>query len=101
MPGTGHYRSPALRLRPEVHCSQRQAPPWHDRWAIEMDETSLTQLSAELIQLPEPLTPYLRLLRKLTEQVVAHGLETHQAAQAPRGTDYYERVPETELTDRD
>ena len=94
MPGTGHYRSTTLRMRPEVRCTQRQAPPWHDLWSITMDETSLTELSAELIMLPEPLTPYLRLLQQLTERVVAHGLETNQAAQAPHGGDYYERDQE-------
>lgn len=92
--GTGHHRSPTLRLRTEVHCTKRQAPPWHDLWAIEMDETSLVQLSAELLSLPDPLPPYVQLIRKLTEQVIAHGLETYQAAQAPRDPSYYERNQE-------
>lgn len=89
--GAGYRRSPTLRLRTEVRCSQQQVPPWHDKWVIEMDETSLVQLSAELLSLPDPLPPYVRLLRRLTEQVVSHGLETHQAAQAPREPSYYER----------
>lgn len=70
---------------------QQTAPPWHDRWAIELDETSLTWLSAELLSLPDPLPPYVQLLRQLTEQVVAQGLEMHQAAQAPRDPAWYER----------
>lgn len=73
------YRSPSLRLAVSVRCKQVQAPPWHDLWEITMDETSLTELSAELLQLPEPLTPRMHQLRRLIESVIAKNLSTHPA----------------------
>ncbi len=73
------YRSPSLRLGVKVRCQLQQAPPWHDRWGITMDETSLTELSAGLLSLPDPLPPRLHQLRRLTESVISKGLETRQA----------------------
>jgi hypothetical protein len=72
-------RSPTLRLPVKVRCQQEQAPPWHDLWEISMDETSLTELSAELLALPDPLPARLHQLRRLIESVVSRGLETHKA----------------------
>jgi len=87
------YRRPSLRLHVEVRCTQVQAPPWHDRWAIEMDETALTELSAELLSMPDPLPPRVRQLRTLTEHCIAHGLETHQAAQGTPTLPEYQEAP--------
>ncbi len=71
------YRSPSLRHAVSVGCQQENAPPWHDLWEITMDETSLVELSAELLALPDPLPPRLHQLRRLTENVIARGLEKH------------------------
>jgi hypothetical protein len=73
------YRSPTLRLSVSVRCKQVQAPPWHDLWEITMDETSLTELSTELLQLPDPLTPRLHQLRRLVESVITKNLDAHPA----------------------
>jgi hypothetical protein len=74
-----YKRSGTLRLPVSVRCKEKQTPPWHDLWEITMDETALTQLSAELLALPGPLPPRLHQLRRLTEDVVSRGLETHPA----------------------
>lgn len=67
-----------LRLGVRVRCVNKQNPPWHDEWAVSGDDVWLTELSAELLQLPdELLTPRLAQLRKLTESVVARGLSSH------------------------
>jgi hypothetical protein len=66
-------RSWSLRLPVKVSRIQEQKPPWHDTWAISMDETSLVQLSAELLELPEPLPPRLLQLRRLVEKAVTSG----------------------------
>lgn len=66
-------RSWSLRLGVAVRRSKKQAPPWHDEWSILMDETSLLELSAELIGMGE-LPPRLDQIRRLTEDVIAHGL---------------------------
>lgn len=68
-------RSETLRLPVTVGCQHEQAPPWHDLWEITMDGASLVRLSAELLALPDPLPPGLHQLRRLTEQVIAAGLE--------------------------
>lgn len=72
-------RSETLRLGMAVRCTQEQAPPWHDKWAIEMDGASLLQLSAELISMPHPLTPRLAQISRLLESVISKGLDSHQA----------------------
>jgi hypothetical protein len=69
-------RSPTMRLGVGIYLTQRQPPPWHDEWSIKMDETSLTQLSAELLSLPDELLrrcPRLHQLRRLTEKAVTSG----------------------------
>lgn len=72
------FRSGTMRLPVTVRCVKQQAPPWHDEWGILMDETSLVQLSAELLQLPDALvTPRLAQLRRLLDKVIARGLDNH------------------------
>lgn len=71
-------RSETLRLGMAVRCVQ-QAPPWHDKWAIEMDGASLLQLSAELLSMPHPLAPRLAQVPRLIESVISKGLDSHQA----------------------
>lgn len=74
-------RSESLWLRTHVRCTHKQTPPWHDEWGILMDGWSLIALSEELMALPEPLPPRLRQLRRMTEEVISHGLDEHWAAQ--------------------
>jgi hypothetical protein len=69
-------RSPTLRLPVTVRCVQQQAAPWHDLWGITMDETSLLELSAELLGMGD-LPPRLDQIRRLTEKVIARGIEEH------------------------
>lgn len=68
-------RSDSMRLPVSVRIDQEQPPPWQDLWKITGDGAWLTQLSAELLSLPDPLPPRLHQLRRLTESVVARGLE--------------------------
>ena len=83
------YRSPTMRLDTKVRCHHPQPPPWQDGWAIEMDATTLVELSAELLALPDPLPPHLRLIRFLTESVISRGLESRQADwRSPLATRY-------------
>lgn len=70
------FRSPTLRLEVAVRCVQQQAAPWHDRWGITMDETSLLELSAELLGMGD-LPPRLDQIRRLTEKVIARGIDEH------------------------
>jgi hypothetical protein len=72
------FRSPTLRLPVTVRCVQQQAAPWHDLWGITMDETSLLELSAELLGMGD-LPPRLDQIRRLTEKVIAQGIEKHQS----------------------
>jgi hypothetical protein len=72
------FRSPTLRLPVTVRCVQQQAAPWHDLWGITMDETSLLELSAELLGMGE-LPPRLDQIRRLTEKVIARGIDSHQS----------------------
>lgn len=72
-------RSWTMRLPVKVSCIQKQPPPWQDLWAISGDGIWLTELSAELLSLPDPLPPRLHQLRRLAENVVSRGLETHWA----------------------
>jgi len=72
-------RSDHMRLPVKVRCIQEQPPPWQDNWVIEMDGVALTQLSAELLSLPDPLPPRLHQLRRLIENLVSRGLENHPA----------------------
>lgn len=66
-------RSWSLRLGVHVRRLLKQNPPWHDEWAITMDETSLLELSAELLGMGD-LPPRLDQIRRLSENVIAHGL---------------------------
>jgi hypothetical protein len=70
------FRSPTLRLSVTVRCVQQQAAPWHDLWGITMDETSLLELSAELLAMGD-LPPRLDQIRRLTEKVIARGIDSH------------------------
>ena len=70
------FRSPTLRLPVAVRCVQQQTAPWHDLWGITMDETSLLELSAELLGMGD-LPPRLDQIRRLTEKVIARGIEEH------------------------
>ena len=72
-------RADTMRLPVKVHCTMKQPPPWQDEWSVSMDAIALVQLSGELLSLPEPLPPRLRQLRRLIENVVSRGLETHPA----------------------
>lgn len=72
-------RSDNMRLSVTVRCTFKQPPPWQDEWSVSMDAVALIQLSAELLSLPDPLPPGLHQLRRLTENVIARGLETHPA----------------------
>lgn len=87
------YRSPTLRLPVTVRCKQEQAPPWHDLWEITLDETALVELSAELLAMPDPLPPVLRLVRFLTESCIARGLEGHPADWRQPGDKFYPGGP--------
>jgi hypothetical protein len=72
------FRSPIMRLPVTVRCVQQQAAPWHDLWGITMDETSLLELSAELLGMGD-LPPRLDQIRRLTEKVIARGIDSHQS----------------------
>lgn len=82
-PDNPAYRDPLLRQAVQVRRTKKQEPPWHDEWSISMDAATLVELSAELLALPDPLPERLLQLRRLTEDVIAHGLgidEGHSAA---------------------
>lgn len=71
-------RSDNMRLPVTVRCIEKQPPPWQDLWGITMDAVALTQLSAELLALPDP-PARLRQIRDLIESCISKGLETHPA----------------------
>ena len=73
------FRDDMMRLPVKVSCTHKQPPPWQDEWSISMDAVALTQLSGELLSLPDPLPPRLRQLRYVIEHCVSRGLESHPA----------------------
>lgn len=66
-------RSEVLRLPVTVRRTKKQDPPWQDEWSISMDGVSLLELSAELLGMGD-LPPRLDQIRRLTEDVIAHGM---------------------------
>lgn len=66
-------RSETLRLPVTVHRTKKQPPPWQDEWSISMDGPALLELSAELLGMGD-LPPRLDQIRRLTEDVIAHGM---------------------------